>query len=170
MVSERIDEKFPILRLKEDLFRLEELYEKLPVVYQCPFCGFISPKDLNKRIKVEVFYYGWPYEDEIVEEEIDFCECPKCKTKPKKHYKDSEVLRLSARKLKVMTEEYMRLRNELKEKLRDELNHFIVSDEISYRGWSEEDLSDYPEILKLVRIVYFRIIAPRNIIPPKFRY
>jgi predicted house-cleaning noncanonical NTP pyrophosphatase (MazG superfamily) len=164
-MSERMDEKFPILRLKEDLLRLEELYEKLPVVYQCPFCGFISPKDLNKRIRVEVFYYGWPYEDEIVEEEIDFCECPKCKTKPKKHYKDSEVLRLSARKLKVMTQEYKQLRDELREKLRDEMKFFIKTDEITYRGWSEEDLTDYPEILKLVRIAYYRVIAPRDVIP-----
>jgi rubredoxin len=156
---------FPLIQYRDEIIRLEEMYQRLPIVFQCPFCGYVSEKPMDVKVKAEVYYSGWPYEDVIKEEEVDYCMCPRCRSPPKKHYNADELGKIKSKKLVVITREYRAFREKVEEMLRSELEYFDCTDEISYRGWSEEDLCDYPLVLRLVRIVWFRIISqPSNVI------
>jgi len=70
----------PILKYKDELEKLYELYKGLPTAYVCPFCGYAS------------------YEQ--------FHNCPKCKAMVKE-----------VEAIKVMTEEYKQLLNDVRAKM-----------------------------------------------------
>lgn len=115
----------PILRYRDELEKLYDLYKCLPTAYQCPFCGYVSTSLNMKKIEVWVRYYIAFGDDTMISKElIDFCDCPKCKTTPEKcgyirngyiDYADLKEVR--PKKIKVMTKEYKQLLNDLRMKM-----------------------------------------------------
>jgi hypothetical protein len=172
-----------ILAHKDEIEELIRLYRNLPIVDVCPFCGYISREPMNRKIKAEVYYRGWPYKDEWITETISFCFCPKCGATPENckyffgYVKDGEkVLQINsddldkvrAKGLKVMTREYKAAVERIKETLADELSRIEESaDEIVYYAPSGEHycISDMPEdVGRLVMTLYCLIKDPPEMV------
>jgi hypothetical protein len=136
MSEEKIEEKLKkVIEFRDEIKMLWNIFRGLPRAYECPFCGYVSVKPMDKKVRMEVYYEGWPYKDCWTTKEVDFCYCPRCGATPDNcrfvfsyidgktksrilHVNADDLEKIKTRQLRIETRQYKELYDRIREELK----------------------------------------------------